>query len=159
MKETILLFNIQDRQKALKIEMALFPLHVRLRRIKPEDYGHTLGYLAGLKSNEAETTVKPSGSSDPAHPSDTETNGADVKESKNTPNHSATFPELDSEMIVFAFFEDNRLNQALTALRKRGAGPLPYKAILTPTNQNWTPAECFEEIRREHEAMNPGTGK
>ena len=139
MKETILLFNIQDRQKALKIEMALFPLHVRLRRIKPEDYGHTLGYLAGLKS--------------------AETNGADTKTPKNAPNSSATLPELDSEMIVFAFFEDSRLNQALAALRKSGAGPLPYKAILTPTNQNWTPAECFEEIRREHEAMNPETKK
>ena len=150
MKETILLFNIQDRQKALKIEMALFPLHVRLRRIKPEDYGHTLGYLAGLKSAETETTMETSG---------TETNGADTKTPKNAPNSSATLPELDSEMIVFAFFEDIRLNQALAALRKSGAGPLPYKAILTPTNQNWTPAECFEEIRREHEAMNPETKK
>ena len=150
MKETILLFNIQDRQKALKIEMALFPLHVRLRRIKPEDYGHTLGYLAGLKSAETETTMETS---------DTETNGADTKTPKNAPNISATLPELDSEMIVFAFFEDSRLNQALAALRKSGAGPLPYKAILTPTNQNWTPAECFEEIRREHEAMNPETKK
>lgn len=133
MKETILLFNIQDRQKALKIEMALFPLHVRLRRIKPEDYGHTLGYLAGLREAESETAAEPAGLS--------------------------AFPELDSEMIVFAFFEDNRLNQALAALRKSGAGPFPYKAILTPTNQNWTPRECFDEIRREHEAMNPGTRK
>ena len=49
-------------------------------------------------------------------------------------------------MIVFAFFEDSRLNQALAALRKSGAGPLPYKAILTPTNQNWTPAECFDDV-------------
>ena len=92
MKETILLFNIQDRQKALKIEMALFPLHVRLRRIKPEDYGHTLGYLAGLKSAETETTMETS---------DTETNGADTKTPKNAPNSSATLPELDSEMGEF----------------------------------------------------------
>ena len=137
MKETILLFNIQDRQKALKIEMALFPLHVRLRRIKPEDYGHTLGYLAGLKDTESET---------PAEPAD-------------STGSQSSFPELDSEMIVFAFFDDRRLNQTLAALRKSGAGPLPYKAILTPTNQSWTPSECFEEIRREHETMNPGIRK
>ena len=56
-------------------------------------------------------------------------------------------------MFVFAFFSDSRLNQVLAALRKCGAGPFPYKAILTPTNQFWTAGECFEEIKKEHEAM------
>ena len=58
-------------------------------------------------------------------------------------------------MIVFAFFDDNRLNQALAALKKSGAGPLPYKAVLTPTNQFWTAHECLAELKREHEAMTP----
>lgn len=62
---------------------------------------------------------------------------------------------LPDTMIVFAFFDDNRLNQALAALKKSGAGPLPYKAVLTPTNQFWTAHECFAELKREHEAMTP----
>lgn len=61
--------------------------------------------------------------------------------------------DLADTMIVFAFFDDNKLNQALAALRKSGVGALPYKAILTPTNQYWTAQECFAEIKREHEAM------
>lgn len=158
MKETILLFNIQDRQKALKIEMALFPLHVRLRRIKPEDYGHTLGYLAGLKDTESETSAERSDSS-VSDANERKTPLSSAGSSTDSGTSKIVFPELDSEMIVFAFFEDNRLNQALAALRKSGAGPLPYKAILTPTNQNWTPRECFDEIRREHEAMSPGPRK
>ena len=85
MKETILLFNAPAREELLKIETALFPLHIRLRKIKKEDYC--------------------------------------------------------------------QLNKVLAALRRCGAGPFPYKAILTPTNSIWTAPDCFDEIRREHEAL------
>lgn len=123
MKETILLFHVPDKERRLKIEMALFPLKVRLRYVRPEDYSQPLGVLAGLKD------LPPA-------------------------EAAYTGGELPDTMLVFAFFSDNRLNQVLSALRRCGAGPLPYKAVLTPTNQHWTAAECFAEIRREHEAMN-----
>ncbi len=62
--------------------------------------------------------------------------------------------EISDTMIVFAFLSDEKLGRALTALRGSGAGPLPYKAVLTDTNKFWTPAECLEEQRREHEQLN-----
>ena len=49
MKETILLFNPPEKEKLLKIEMALFPLHVRLKKVKPDQYCQPLGVLAGIK--------------------------------------------------------------------------------------------------------------
>lgn len=124
MKETILLFHAPAKEQRLKIEMALFPLKVRLRYIGPEDYNQPLGALAGLKEVPA---------------AEGPYNGED----------------LPDTMFVFAFFSDSRLNQVLAALRKCGAGPFPYKAILTPTNQFWTAGECFAEIKKEHEAMHP----
>lgn len=124
MKETILLFNVTDKSKRFKIEMALFPLKVRVRYVGPEEYSQRLGYLAGLKD-----VLKTASETEAPGPSDT--------------------------MLVFAFMDDAKLNQALAALRRSGAGPLPYKAILTPTNQFWTPLECFEEIKKEHESMHP----
>lgn len=63
--------------------------------------------------------------------------------------------ELPDTMFVFAFLGDGRLNQILSALRRCGAGPFPYKAILTPTNQYWTAHECFREIAEEHKTMHP----
>lgn len=65
-----------------------------------------------------------------------------------------TKDELPDTMFVFAFLSDMKLNQVLQALRKSGAGPFPYKAILTPTNQFWTAHECFKEIADEHRTMN-----
>ncbi len=124
MKETILLFNPPEKEKLLKIEMALFPLHIRIKRILPEDYCQPLGFLAGMKD------IEPA-----AKPYEGE--------------------ELSGTMFVFCFLNDNRLNQALSALKRSGAGPFPYKAILTPTNSTWTAPECFSELQREHEALHP----
>ena len=44
--------------------------------------------------------------------------------------------ELSDTMIVFCGLSNQKLDQALLALKKSGAGPFPYKAILTPTNQH-----------------------
>ena len=124
MKETILLFNPPEKEKLLKIEMALFPLHVRLKKISPEQYNQPLGVLAGIKDMTPVEGVYSGG-------------------------------ELPGTLFVFCFLEGNRLDQALAALRRCGAGPFPYKAVLTPTNSRWTAPDCFEEIRGEDEAMHP----
>lgn len=125
MKETILLFNAPDKEKLLKIEMALFPLRLRLKRIQKEDYNQPLGFLAGMK---------------------------DIAPAEGT----FSGDELPGTMFVFCFLSDSRLNRALAALRRCGAGPFPYKAILTPTNSTWTAPDCFAELKKEHEALHPG---
>lgn len=124
MKETILLFNPPEKDRLLKLEMALFPLHVRLKKVVPSKYNQPLGVLAGIKD---------------MTPAEGIYDG----------------PELPDTMLVFCFLDDSRLNQALAALRKSGAGSFPYKAIVTPTNSEWTAPDCFAEIKREHEAMHP----
>ena len=122
MKETILLFNANNKAVNLKIQKALFPLKIRLKKVDKTAYNQPLGYLAGI---------------DKIAPVEEADNGA----------------ELEDMMIIFAFLSDARLNQVLAALRKCGAGPFPYKAILTPTNQFWNARQCFDEVKKEHEAM------
>lgn len=122
MKETILLFNAPEKQQLLKIEAALFPLHIRLKRVSRTEYNQPLGVLAGMKD-----TVPADG----------------VYEGE----------ELAGTMFVFCFLSEEHLNRALAALRHSGAGPFPYKAVLTPTNSSWTAPDCFNEIKKEHEAL------
>ncbi|WP_230399176.1 DUF3783 domain-containing protein [Novisyntrophococcus fermenticellae] len=123
MKETVLVFNVNDSSTKLNIELALFPFHVRLKKVLLADYNKTLGSLVGISDS------------------------AD-------PGQSYTGDELESSMMIFAGIPDNKLNLLLKSLRDKKV-QLPYKAILTPTNSNWTPLECFEELVREHKAMNP----
>ena len=61
--------------------------------------------------------------------------------------------ELSETLFVFSAFSSARLYQVIAALRKSGAWPFPYKAILTPTNQYWTAPQCLDEIKKEHEAV------
>lgn len=60
--------------------------------------------------------------------------------------------ELEQELLVFAALPDQKLNEILQQMRKAKI-QIPYKAILTPTNQNWTVTELYKEIASEHEAM------
>lgn len=122
MKETILLFHQLPKEQLLKVEMALYPLKVRLRTVPLEDYLQPLGALAG------------------------------VKEIERVPDKYTGKP-LSDPMFVFAFFADEKLNQALAALRRSGAGPFPYKAVLTTTNSQWTAIDCMAELHKEREAI------
>lgn len=62
--------------------------------------------------------------------------------------------ELEDEMVIFYNIEDNKLNQILKNMRKNKIR-IPYKAVITPTNQYWNPLECFAEIQKEHKLLNP----
>ncbi len=60
---------------------------------------------------------------------------------------------LDGEMLVMAGITPNRLNMVLQSIRKAGIGPVPYKAVVTQTNQTWKAKDLLEELKKEHEAM------
>ena len=59
---------------------------------------------------------------------------------------------LGGRMIVFCELED-RLDTLLPALRKAGAGPECLKAVLTPSNRNWSALKLYSELLREHQAL------
>ena len=59
---------------------------------------------------------------------------------------------LGGRMIVFCGLED-RLDELLPALRKTGAGPECLKAVLTPSNRNWSALKLYSELLREHQAL------
>lgn len=122
MKETILLFNITDRNTKLKLERILLPLKLRIRRIPVSQYGQTLAALCGLEEPVA------------------------------LPSESAVTPSFSDPMMIFAGLSEMTLNRVLAGLRAQQIR-IPYKAILTSTNQHWTPEECFIEIKKEHEQM------
>ena len=67
----------------------------------------------------------------------------------NTPYSGPAFPE---PMAVFAGFFGGRMDQVLAALRKAGIR-IDRKAVLTAVNRQWTATALYEELGREHEAV------
>ena len=59
---------------------------------------------------------------------------------------------LGGRMIVLCGLE-KQLDTLLPALSQAGAGPDCLKAVLTPSNRNWTPGRLYQELERERRAM------
>ena len=61
MKETVLLYNFNDKDRLMKIRQALLPLGFRVKTVGREDYRKPLGTLAGVKGMEELTEADHSG--------------------------------------------------------------------------------------------------
>ena len=59
----VLLYNITDREKLLKLRLALLPLGIEGREVSPEDFGRPIAFLLG-RPGAAETRSPSSGFSD-----------------------------------------------------------------------------------------------
>lgn len=59
MKETVLLINFQDPKRLQQVKQALFPLHLRLRVVEPQDFDSPVGLLAKGKLSGAEAPAAP----------------------------------------------------------------------------------------------------
>ena len=63
-------------------------------------------------------------------------------------------PDAESppSLLILCGLRDKRLDKVLFELRRADI-PIEYKAILTPSNQEWTVPELMKELQRERQAM------
>ena len=64
--------------------------------------------------------------------------------------HSGVFAD---EMLVFVNFDGAMLNRFLGEIRAARIPGVALKAVLTPTNMYWSSVQLYDEIQKEHEAM------
>ncbi len=67
---------------------------------------------------------------------------------------SGTPPERAPEagFMLLCALGDRQLDRLLAAMRRAGVS-VPYKAVLTEHNRDWTLCKLVEEVAREHEAL------
>ena len=106
-----------------KLAKQLLPMKLRLKQVNPMDYGKPIGVFAGIKELEP----------------------VEIEE--------APVKELSDPMLVFCGLGNSQLDLVLSAIRRSGIGPVPYKAILTPSNQTWNAHKLLEELKQEHAKM------
>ena len=67
-----------------------------------------------------------------------------------------TVPAPDAQTppscLVLCGLRDKRLDKVLFELRRADI-PIDYKAVLTPSNQEWTVPELMKELQRERQAV------
>ena len=67
----------------------------------------------------------------------------------------AAAPEdaIGGEMLYFAFSELPLVERLLTTMKQMRVPPVRLKGVMTETNLAWTPAQLYQELTREHQAM------
>lgn len=55
-------------------------------------------------------------------------------------------------LLILCGLRDKRLDKVLFELRRADI-PIEYKAVLTPSNQEWTVPELMKELQRERQAV------
>lgn len=126
MKPTVLLYNIKDRSRLLKIYQALMPLGFRMRVVEEHEFRLPVGVVAGVDTEEKQ----------------------ELQEEKISQNAEVGFTD---EMAVMAGFTSAQVDAFILALRKKGVGRIDYKAVLTPTNRQWDSVKLYHELKKEHE--------
>lgn len=132
MKETVLLYNFDDKDRLMKIRLALLPLGFRIKTVDKEDYRKPLGTLAGVKGMENLASAAAEGGG------------------------IADMEDFGDEMALLAGLTSSQVDAFIKALRRKGVGRIDYKAILTPVNKDWNSLRLYCEIKKEHEAMTMG---
>ena len=73
------------------------------------------------------------------------------------PADAAPAEAFSEEMLVFCHMDNAAVNRFLQTAKQMRVAPVALKAILTPTNAAWTPAQLCAELKDERAAVMQGT--
>jgi hypothetical protein len=122
MAKTVLLFQM-NFIKCGQIEQLCRQQGIQCKLVARQDYGATLGSLAGI-------------------------DGFSADKGKSLPTETLT-----GEMLVMSGMDSETVDVFLAEYKKRGIPVTPLKAVLTPTNVSWTPTRLYRELQQEHHRM------
>ena len=126
MGPVILLYNLgAERPEGSALRKILFSMGLPARTVHKAQLGEKIGVLAGLPGYDA-----------PAESVDT----------------SDQSPNSDEHLMVMCGITNDQLDQLLAEMRQAKIR-IPYKAMLTETNRDFTASELLTEIMKEHKMM------
>lgn len=124
MKETILLYNLNNAGIRSNIKFISIKLGIHIKTVEPSEYKMPLGFLAfGTKEQQAQYLTD---------------DGT---------------PAFDESMLVFAGFTNRKLDQFLQLMKKHRVPRIPLKAIMTEHNATWDSVMLHDELAKEDAYM------
>ena len=141
--EIVLLYHIEDEEKAKRLKRVLLLMGVKIRMVSLEQYHLPIKDLINGQSGEItkEETA----------------NLMDCVKTQDTDGAENEKESIQEEMMVMYGFSGNRLDELLNALRKNQSR-INLKAILTETNKEWSSYVLYQELKKEHEMMQKQNG-
>ena len=125
MSGRLLIFEFNKLLTALEVHRALEPMGVEVMPVPRKHYNKTLENILDPWSEIYDEDAEPD---------------------------DYTGAPLGGQMAVLCEVND-KLDEVLAALRGAGVGADCLKAVLTDTNEGWTPLELYQELCRERDAF------
>lgn len=139
--------QVKNVASRLKLALDIIPEEYcgcRLKELAAGKYAQNPPDTAASDSIVAEGTIP----SDSTVAEDTIPSGSAATEGT-VPAPAAQTPP---SCLVLCGLRDKRLDKVLFELRRADI-PIDYKAVLTPSNQEWTVPELMKELQRERQAV------
>jgi|GEM_PF-586305 len=119
----VLMFNFRDDARTASICAYLKRQGIETISVLPCDYGRTIGDLLSLPGHSAQPPV--------FHP----------------------VPSFSDEMLVMSGFSQDELQAFLAFFRAGAIKRVSLKAMLTPSNAGWIPAQLHDHLEKEREQL------
>lgn len=124
--ETVLMYGFTDSQRTRELQYVMVQMGIRVKMIRDDQLGQTVGYLAG------------------------------VKDMEENPNPEVYPPFEKEVMVMYNFNITKRIDMMLSNIKKRGLEGIPLKCVMTATNKKWTFYELAKELEKEHTMLLEG---
>lgn len=118
--ETVLLYGFNDSQRLREINYVMVQMGIRVKIIKDDQLGQTVGFLSGVKGMEE------------------------------NPDAEKFEPLGEEVLVMHNFSINKRIDLMLSNIKKRGLEGIPLKCIMTSTNKKWTFYQLAKELEKEH---------
>ena len=154
MNKTVLAYNFNP-ERLQQLRQLCMILKVNCKAVAPEQFDDAVGFLAGVKDC-PQTAVNP-----PENQEDklfemleeaAQKTGEDPEAVKKEAAESL-LQAAQKEMVFLCGFDMHMMNRFLAAVKKGKLKNVELKAMLTPSNRQWSGRHLLQELAAEHVYM------
>ena len=154
MIKTVLAYNFNP-ERLLQLRQVCMILKVNCRAVEPEQFDDAVGFLAGVKDCPQAAVNPPEKQEDNLFEALEEAArkaGEDPETVKKEAAESLA-QAAQKEMVFLCGFDMHLLNRFLAAVKKGKLKNVELKAMLTPSNRQWSGRHLLQELAAEHVYM------
>ena len=154
MNKVVLAYNFNP-ERLQQLRQVCLILKVNCKAVAPEQFDDAVGFLAGIKEC-PRTAVNPPENQEERLAETLEEPAKKVGEDPEVVKKEAAeslMQAAQKEMVFLCGFDMHMLNRFLAAVKKGKLKNVELKAMLTPSNRQWSGRHLLRELAAEHVYM------
>ncbi|MBR0293796.1 MAG: DUF3783 domain-containing protein [Acidaminococcaceae bacterium] len=154
MIKSVLAYNFNPERLQLLRQVCMV-LKVNCKAVAPEQFDDAVGFLAGVKDCPQAAVNPPQNQEDQLFEALEEAAQKAGKDPETVKKEAAESlaQAAQKEMVFLCGFDMHLLNRFLAAVKKGKLKNIELKAMLTPSNRQWSGRHLLQELAAEHVYM------